>query len=166
MSLTESGMSNEVPPSSCSLSKVTRHRSRKIEGRSNTAGTGIVGCGCGAAATGEAPPPQIEVTPEENGEDQSSEDDVGAGANVPGALVPLPIGIADEAFEIEDREGGTTISSSSCRADEPKVRLLDDADGPPAPCGETDEGGRPMALPIGATLAMRGLVKPEPEALR
>ena len=82
--------------------------------------------------------------------------------------MPLPIGIADEAFEIEDREGGTTISSSSCRADEPKVRLLDDADGPPAPpCGETDDGGRPpMALPIGATLAMRGLVKPEPEALR
>lgn len=163
MSFTDSGPSNDVLASSCSLSKVTRQRSRRIEGRSRTAWTGIAGCGGGGAvAAGDAPPPQIEETPDENGEDQSSEDDVWTGAEVPGAFVPLPIGMADEAFEIDDREGGTTISSSSCRADEPKVRL--EEAGPPCPAAV--EGGRPIALPIGATLADRGLVTPEPETER
>jgi hypothetical protein len=88
-------------------------------------GGAITGGGGGAAEIPGAPqiPP-----PEENGDPQSA---------VEGLTAPV------EVDEIEARGGGTTISSSSWSAEDPKIRE------------GGDEGERPMILPIGVT---RGLV--------
>lgn len=97
----------------------------------------------------------MDPPPDEKGDAQSTEPPPEMDDDAGGAETPLPMG-ADDAFEMDARGGGTTISSSSCRADEPKMRGGDDE----RALEDTVDGGRPIALPMGATLTGRGLVRP------
>lgn len=91
----------------------------------------MTGGGVGKPGAPQIPPP------DENGDPQSAEAGLTGGA---------------EVDEIDARGAGTTISSSSWSAEEPKIR--DGGD-------EAFVGERPMTLPIGVA---RGLVRLGPGA--